>query len=67
MENGSRLTPIEIKSGITFNQDFFRNLTYWNKLAGNRKENAYVIYGGDTSRETEEGVLLGWRDLDKTQ
>ena len=25
---------------------------------------AYVIYGGDSSRDTKEGKLLSWRDVD---
>jgi len=67
METGSRLTPVEIKSGNTYTPDFFRNLTYWNKLAGNPKENAYVIYGGDISRDTNDGKLLAWREINKIQ
>ncbi len=62
IESGNRLTPIEIKSGNTFNQDFFRNLNYWNKLSGNPVKNSYVIYGGDSSRDTKDGTLLSWRD-----
>lgn len=62
IESGNKLTPIEIKSGNTFNQDFFRNLNYWNKLSGNPVKNSYVIYGGDSSRLTKDGALLSWRD-----
>jgi predicted AAA+ superfamily ATPase len=63
IENGDKLTPIEIKSGQTFNQDFFKNLNYWNKLSGNSVENSYVVYGGDLSRTTKDGNLLSWNDL----
>jgi predicted AAA+ superfamily ATPase len=65
MDNGSRLTPIEIKSGNTFAPDFFRNLVFWNKLAENPAENAFVVYGGNTSRETNNGILLAWYNLSK--
>lgn len=65
IENGNKLTPIEIKSGYTFNQDFFKNLNYWNNLSGNSNENSYVIYGGDSSRDTKDGALLSWNELDK--
>jgi hypothetical protein len=64
IENGDVITPVEIKSGNTFNQDFFKNLNYWNKLSGNTIENSYVIYGGDSVRETKDGKLLTWKDLD---
>jgi hypothetical protein len=63
IENGDRLTPIEIKSGNTFNPHFFKNLNYWNNLSGNKIENAYVIYGGDSSKDTKEGKLLSWREV----
>jgi predicted AAA+ superfamily ATPase len=63
IENGNILTPIEIKSGNTFNQDFFRNLNYWNKLSGNSSENSYVVYGGDSDRDTREGTLLSWMNI----
>ena len=63
IENGNLITPVEIKSGNTFNQDFFKNLNYWNRISGNTNKNTYVIYGGDSSRETKDGKLLTWNDL----
>jgi len=63
IENGNLITPVEIKSGNTFNQDYFKNLNYWNKLSGNTNKNSYVIYGGESGRETKDGKLLSWNDL----
>ena len=63
IENGNLITPVEIKSGNTFNQDYFKNLNYWNKLSGNTNKNSYVIYGGVSGRETKDGKLLSWNDL----
>jgi uncharacterized protein len=63
IENGDTITPVEIKSGNTFNEDFFRYLNSWNKLSGNSSANSYIIYGGDSSRETKDGKLLSWNDL----
>jgi len=65
IENGTRLTPIEIKSGNTFNQDFFKNLNYWNKLSGNSPDNSYVIYGGESDRNTQAGTLLSWMNISR--
>jgi uncharacterized protein len=65
IENGNDLTPVEIKSGNTFNQDYFKNINYWNKLSGNTPENSWVVYGGDTTRNTKDGTLLSWIDLGK--
>ncbi len=65
VESSKGLIPIEIKSGSTFNLDFFKSLNYWNKLSGNSGENSYVIYGGDTNRVMKEGKLLSWNGFVK--
>ncbi len=65
IENGDLLIPVEIKSGDTYNKDFFKNINYWNTLPDNYVENSFVIYGGDTSRDTKEGKLLSWFDIDR--
>lgn len=65
IENGNQLTPVEIKSGNTFNQDFFKHLNYWNKLSDNSGKNSYLIFGGDSSRNTKDGILLSWSDIYK--
>jgi predicted AAA+ superfamily ATPase len=65
IDNGNNLIPVEIKSGNTFNTDFYKNLNYWNKLSGISVENTFVIYGGDSSRDTKDGTLLSWKDIDK--
>ena len=65
LENEKRLTPVEIKSGNTFSADYFSQIKYWNKLSGNTSENSFVIYGGETSRNTSEGLLLKWNDIGK--
>jgi predicted AAA+ superfamily ATPase len=65
IEKSNKLTPVEIKSGNTFNQDFFRHLNYWNKISDNNVENSYVIYGGDSSRNTKDGTLLSWKDVSR--
>ena len=63
IENGEKLVPVEIKSGSTFNQDFFKNIVYWNKISGNSLENSFVVYGGNTSYETKDGQMLSWKDF----
>jgi predicted AAA+ superfamily ATPase len=63
IENGNNLTPVEIKSSNTFNQDFFKHLNWWNKLTDNSNKNSFVIYGGDLSRNMKEGALLSWQEL----
>jgi hypothetical protein len=63
LEQGSTLTPIEIKSGETLSSDFFANLVKWNQLSGNDPANSYVVYGGHEKQVRSQGVALGWSQL----
>ena len=54
---------IEIKSGMTLNQDFYKGIKFWNKLTGHAK--TAVIYGGDQTFTTNEVIdVVGWKNLD---
>lgn len=53
-------TAYEIKSGATFNTDFFAGLTKWASLANIPAEQLNVIYGGKESLETSRGTLSAW-------
>ncbi|MEY2902076.1 MAG: hypothetical protein RLY89_1182, partial [Bacteroidota bacterium] len=44
IENGINLFPIEIKSGQTIQDDYFKGIHYWNKIL--QQSNGYLIYGG---------------------
>ncbi len=63
MEDGNRLLPVEIKSGATITADFFKGLNYFRKLAGDRVENAWLIYGGQEKRHQEGTAIYGWQSL----
>ncbi|MCK4408210.1 MAG: ATP-binding protein [Bacteroidales bacterium] len=65
IENNNTMYPIEIKSGRTFNPDFFKNLKYWNKISGNLPEYSSVIYGGEKSYNLSNGNVYSWKNLDK--
>lgn len=58
-----RLTPIELKSGKTINDDYFKNLAYWQKLANHDAEESLVIYAGDKTEKRKYGNVLSWRKL----
>jgi uncharacterized protein len=62
VEDGTGLNAYEIKSGSTYRQDYFKGLTYWKKLAPDINENTSVIYGGDKTMETVNGMLISWND-----
>jgi len=53
------LLPIEIKSGKTVSQDFFKGISYWQKLAGT--DNGYVIYAGEQRQRRKIATVLPWR------
>lgn len=45
IDNFNQLVPIEIKSGKTITNDYFKGLNYWNNLTG--FTGGKVIYGGE--------------------
>jgi len=60
IENAGKLTPVEIKSGVTRSVNYFENLMYWNKLSKNDPQKSYVVYAGDSDQLTKEGNLISW-------
>jgi uncharacterized protein len=60
IDRGDQLIPVEIKAGQTINKEFFKNLKYWQNLAG--IENTYVLYAGTTEQHRSDGShVLPWR------
>ena len=45
IDNFDELMAVEIKSGKTITNDYFKGLKYWNNLTGS--EGGKIIYGGD--------------------
>ncbi|MFA7445271.1 MAG: DUF4143 domain-containing protein, partial [Flavobacteriaceae bacterium] len=62
---GQQLKIIEIKSGKTIKDDFFKGLTYFEKIQSNYTVAKYLIYGGNTSRKQYETQVLPWNKIDK--
>ena len=61
IEKGSKLLPLEIKSGQTVSKDAFKGFEYWKKTAGKAAGKAFLVYAG-TKDGIHSGVrLLGWR------
>jgi predicted AAA+ superfamily ATPase len=61
---GTDLIPVEIKSGRTANNDYFKEIAYWNALSGNAPDRSFVVYGGDQSQQRTTGHLIGYTHLD---
>ncbi len=61
---GIKLFQIEIKSGQTMSNDFFKGLNFFSKLyAGELR--SYIIYGGDKSYKRNNAEILNWKDINK--
>ena len=61
LDEGSSLAFIEIKSGQTFQRDFFKNIDWINQL--NNTDKGICIFGGDKSINFGSKILKSWKDL----
>ena len=67
LENGNRVTAIEIKAGKTMSSSFFENLNYWRSLTSFAEHQEYVVYGGDQSIQSSLGSLISWKELNRIE
>ena len=58
IDNGIDLDLIEIKSGMTFNRDCFKNINWLNKLQG--KNEGICIYGGKKEIDLGHQKVIPW-------
>jgi uncharacterized protein len=66
MDFGTRLHPLEIKSGQTINSSFFKGLNYWEKLTG--QSAGTIIYSGEqTQQRSNDRRVISIRDLANLQ
>jgi predicted AAA+ superfamily ATPase len=56
IENGIQRLPVEIKSGQTITNDFFKGIHFWNKMT--QTEGGIVIYGGDMMQQRSNGIKV---------
>lgn len=62
IENNTSLLPIEIKSGKTITQDYFKGLLFWQKLTSYEK--GKVIYAGNIDQKRSNGIsIFEWQHL----
>ncbi|MFN0315986.1 MAG: ATP-binding protein [Burkholderiales bacterium] len=57
---GTKLIPIEIKSGQTLNREFFTGLVRWMAIAGHQAVSPALVYGGTQSHERKGIRVFGW-------
>ena len=53
-ESGDLLIPIEIKSGQTISEEFFKGIRYWNKLT--QSEGGFLVYSGEMIQKRSKGI-----------
>lgn len=56
IENGQKLLPVEIKSGQTITNEFFKGINFWNKMT--QSEGGIVVYGGDMIQKRSNGITV---------
>ncbi len=62
IDKTSSYIPVEIKSGKTIHNEFFKGLRYWLKLTG--EKNGKVIYAGDANQIRSEGIdIISWKSM----
>lgn len=62
LEKVNKTKAIEIKSGTTLNDDFFKGLQYWKNLTKS-SSSSYLIYGGEKNQLRTDSKVYGWRDI----
>lgn len=62
IDNGKTLMPVEIKSGKTISNEFFKNLDYWTRLSESKK--SYLLYAGNIHQKRSDGKeIMNWREM----
>jgi len=62
IETGGQRIPVEIKSGQTVTNDFFKGIHFWNKMT--KTEGGILIYGGDMLQKRSNGIsVVPWNAM----
>ena len=63
IETGGALHAVEIKSGATLNDSYFKGLKHFQQISNIDANNMTVVYGGDADYLTQNGRFVSWRNL----
>lgn len=61
IDQSAKIKSIEIKSGITVRSDFFKGLSYYQKLSKGSPNHSFLIYGGKQPSKRKEANVLSWQ------
>ena len=63
IDRGSKVLPIEVKSGETLVSDSFKGLKYFKELSNTKSERPVLIYGGNDNYIRNDIQVLSWQNL----
>jgi len=56
IETSNQLLPVEIKSGQTITNEYFKGINFWNKMT--QTEGGIIVYGGDMMQKRSNGIAV---------
>ena len=65
IDQGQEQNIVEIKSGKTITEDYFENIRYYSKLTKSKRNQEYLVYGGDQCQKRSNIQVLSWSDIYK--
>ncbi|MBX9830361.1 ATP-binding protein [Candidatus Babeliales bacterium] len=60
----NHVVPVEIKAGMTFSDNFFRELFAWREITEQETLPLYVVYGGNENLQRKEGRGFCWNSVE---
>ncbi len=63
MQDGIKLHLFEFKAGQTVMPEMFKELNYFEKLAGGENITKTLVFGGNSSHTRTDGKVVSWRDV----
>ncbi len=66
VEKSDHLLSVEIKSGQTVANDWYKNLNYFSSISQGVSNENLIIYGGDNDQLRTAGKIISWKNLPAT-
>lgn len=64
LEEGNHNQLIEIKSAMTYNPDFIKNINYFKKLSL-AKDIAFIVNSSDESQKRTDFTIVSWKEINR--